>query len=434
MDISNIAVSVIVPVYNVASFLPRCLESVQRQTLKKLEIICVDDGSTDDSCKIIEHLQAMDSRIHLICQEHAGPGVARNLGIASAKGEYVSFLDSDDYYYETDALEKMYIAAKENKANVCSAYKMLKSWDNKVEDSSFIFPKPKHSTWIIFAESQNIFGFTNFLFRKNFLCDNDISFPERFYFEDPIFLLRVLSIAEKFLLIPSILYCCVAGYKSRNYTERSAIELLDGVYEGLVIANRKGYKKLFEILLDISHNSNVILNHITLDVVRKIFLVSDYVKKENTNDDVVVWNTFSNLAQQINYEQYVFPFHYFPRDAKIIIYGAGIVGQALYYQATKYGKGYVDIVGMVDRNAKFMEKGMFPVSDPSEISGMHGEYVLIACKTEGTATSIRNSLKKHGFFDKNILWDEDTYLKEAFYKKVLCSDFSENGGVKPLKI
>ena len=113
---ADIKVSVIIPVYNVEKYLRQNLESVQKQTLKDIEIICVDDGSTDSSCKIAEEFAAADSRFVVIKQQNGGAGAARNNELRHATGKYLSFLDSDDFF-EPDMLEKAYEKAEETKAD-----------------------------------------------------------------------------------------------------------------------------------------------------------------------------------------------------------------------------------------------------------------------------------------------------------------------------
>ena len=89
-------VSVIIPVYNVEKYLKQCLDSVVNQTLKDIEIICVNDGSTDNSLEILEEYAQKDNRIIIISQENQGQSVARNIALEKATGEYVGFVDSDD--------------------------------------------------------------------------------------------------------------------------------------------------------------------------------------------------------------------------------------------------------------------------------------------------------------------------------------------------
>lgn len=110
-------VSVIIPVWNTQDYLNQCLDSVQNQTLSKLDIICVDDGSSDGSVEIIRARSGGDSRVRLLSQEHQGPGAARNFGIDQARGEYLYFLDSDDWIVP-DALERLVHRARGDSADL----------------------------------------------------------------------------------------------------------------------------------------------------------------------------------------------------------------------------------------------------------------------------------------------------------------------------
>ena len=89
--------SIIIPVYNVEKYLPKCLDSIVNQTYKNIEIICINDGSTDNSLKILEEYAQKDERIKIINQENQGVSVARNVGIDNATGDYILFVDSDDW-------------------------------------------------------------------------------------------------------------------------------------------------------------------------------------------------------------------------------------------------------------------------------------------------------------------------------------------------
>ena len=95
--ITEVKVSVIIPLYNVENYLKQCLDSVVNQTLKEIEIICINDGSTDNSKQILEDYARKDDRIKIINRKNSGQGVARNVGIKYAKGEYIGFVDSDDW-------------------------------------------------------------------------------------------------------------------------------------------------------------------------------------------------------------------------------------------------------------------------------------------------------------------------------------------------
>ena len=108
------AVSVIIPVYNVEKYLPKCLDSLLGQTMANIEAVCVDDASTDRSGKILEQYAARDGRVKFFSSDgNAGPGRARNLGLEKATGEYVMFCDPDDWF-EPDAVETAYRRIAEN--------------------------------------------------------------------------------------------------------------------------------------------------------------------------------------------------------------------------------------------------------------------------------------------------------------------------------
>ncbi len=123
-DMKQCALSVIVPVYNVEEYLEQCLESVIGQTMTDMEIILVNDGSTDNSVEICQRFAEKDSRIKLLHQENQGLAAARQTGLDAAQGEYIGFVDSDDWL-EPEMYEKMYTAAKENDADIvfCNVYR-----------------------------------------------------------------------------------------------------------------------------------------------------------------------------------------------------------------------------------------------------------------------------------------------------------------------
>ncbi len=115
----DIKISVITPVYNKAVTLPQCLDSIIKQSITELEVICVDDGSTDNSGAILEEYVKKDGRISVISQNNRGAGAARNEALQRVRGRYVAFLDADDYFADYLALEKLYKSAVYNEALIC---------------------------------------------------------------------------------------------------------------------------------------------------------------------------------------------------------------------------------------------------------------------------------------------------------------------------
>ena len=112
-------ISIVIPVYNVEKYIAECLESCVNQTLREIEIIAIDDGSTDKSLNILKQYSKRYEKLRIIEQDNMGVGVARNNGILASKGEFIAFMDPDDFYYSLEVLEKLYLKAKESGVGIC---------------------------------------------------------------------------------------------------------------------------------------------------------------------------------------------------------------------------------------------------------------------------------------------------------------------------
>lgn len=205
MTESDIKVSVIIPVYNVEKYLKQNLKSITQQTLKEIEIICVDDGSTDSSYKIIEEFAANDSRVIPVKQANGGAGAARNNGLRRARGKYLSFLDSDDFF-EPNMLEEAYKKAEETKADF-----VVFNSDQYYEDSN----EYKSVPWVVrYAElppyqpfgrramTDNIFKvFVGWawdkLYNRKWVLENDLWFQEQRTSNDMLFVFSSIAIAKR---------------------------------------------------------------------------------------------------------------------------------------------------------------------------------------------------------------------------------------------
>lgn len=179
-------VSVIVPVYNVEAYLPRCIASIQEQTESDIEIILVDDGSPDACGEICEEFAEKDCRIRVIHQENSGQGVARNTGLSVANGEYILFVDSDDWI-EPDLIEIAYSSAKEFHAEMLLFdFQAVDAQDNVVYRSAQKVP----SNTLLCAKTDKSFLLTdpspwNKLLKRSWLLEKQFSFP-KMYYEDLI--------------------------------------------------------------------------------------------------------------------------------------------------------------------------------------------------------------------------------------------------------
>lgn len=202
----HISVSVVMPIYNAADYLRPALDSVISQTLRDVEIICVDDGSTDHSLAILKEYQKRDPRIRIVTETNAGPAKARNNGLRRARGEYLSFLDADDFF-EPTMLEALYRTAKEKDLDIAVCEYDL--FENRTARFKRSIPS-EHADLlaggrvtsksdcpdIIFQATEGYVW--NKLFRRDFVTEKELSFLESAQiFEDVYFTVTALSLAER---------------------------------------------------------------------------------------------------------------------------------------------------------------------------------------------------------------------------------------------
>ena len=236
-------VSVIVPVYNSSVYLRDCLDSIASQTLTDFEVICVDDCSSDDSRVICREYAQRDDRFRLFAlEQNSGAAAARNLGIAQACGEYVAFMDADDWYPTDDSLDVLYRAAMEQDADLCAG--CIDRYDEAQGGVVPVGPEESHlacfdfekAGWVVYADWQYDYGFTRFLYRRAFLQEQGIAFPLLRRHEDPVFLVRCLVAAGSFYAVPHVVYRIRMGYKRMQFSEQQVDDALEGISQVLAIS------------------------------------------------------------------------------------------------------------------------------------------------------------------------------------------------------
>lgn len=209
----NPQLSIIVPVYNVERYLRKCLESLLNQTFSDFEVICVNDGSTDGSLKILEEFEEKDYRIKVISQQNAGLGATRNVGIRESKGKYLGFIDSDDFADAT-LFEKAVKSAEENNSDVVifNAYLYFTDscYKTVFRDTEFYSRLEKEGYFSAVEHTKiiNSIGVWDKLYRRDFIINNDIFNPEKRIYEDVVFTIKTLSMAKRISVIaePLIYY------------------------------------------------------------------------------------------------------------------------------------------------------------------------------------------------------------------------------------
>lgn len=187
MEKNNIDISLIIPVYNVEKYLRRALISVENQTFKNFEVIIVNDGSTDNSMKIIEEFVNKNKNFFVISQENKGLGEARNIGLRHSRGQYIAFLDSDDFL-EPNYLEKLYLTAIKTCSDIvcCNFYFYYESTKLRIwcplNSIPGVYSSDKAMKKITSCIGTFHFAW-NKLYRKSLFTDHKIEF-KKMYFED----------------------------------------------------------------------------------------------------------------------------------------------------------------------------------------------------------------------------------------------------------
>ena len=232
-------ISVIIPIFNGEKHISHCIRKLQEQTLADIEIICVDDGSVDLTASIIQELQAKDNRIKYLYQENSGAGVARNLGIENATGEYIGFVDSDDEYADETVLEILYNTAIEQNTLICGGSWQFDDIENS-HDNKRVFSEDR---WYDYNDYQFDFGFTRFIYRKSIFCNSKIRFPELRAFEDPVFMLRAFNEVQRFYAISKTVYHYTSSHH-KDLSVENTIHYLKGLSINLSFSCEKKYEKL----------------------------------------------------------------------------------------------------------------------------------------------------------------------------------------------
>lgn len=220
---SSPTVSIIVPVYNVKEYIPRCLDSLIYQTLQDIEIIAIDDGSTDGSSSILDSYSQKDDRVKVIHVENGGVSKARNIGLDNAKGEFIGFVDSDDFV-DCQMYENLLKVALETKADFVQC-----KFDVVDDNSSIDATKPKKEVTVIDNQSEIIKLFFddiisssvfNKLYKRSIL--SQIEFPTDWVFaEDFSFNVRSVFKSQRIALINDVFYHYYVREKSASREEIS---------------------------------------------------------------------------------------------------------------------------------------------------------------------------------------------------------------------
>ena len=241
-------ISVIIPVYNVEKYIKRCLESVINQTYKDIEIIIIDDGSTDNSGIICEEYSKRDKRIKVVHTENAGAARARNIGLDMAKGEYISFIDSDDWIM-LNFLSTLLYLCKDNDADIAKCETIdVKDENFKINNNNTEIKiyNSKEIMNSIYSQPKlfNVAVMNKLYKRKIF---ENLRFKEGIINEDEDILCKVIYNAETIVITNQVLYCY---FLSENSVTRSKfrvknLDILDIFKDRMEFLKNNGYIEIY---------------------------------------------------------------------------------------------------------------------------------------------------------------------------------------------
>ncbi|MBQ6993489.1 MAG: glycosyltransferase [Lachnospiraceae bacterium] len=335
-------ISVIVPIYNVEKYLSQCLDSLLSQTLRDIEIICVNDGSTDNSVAILEEYARKDSRVHIISKENTGYGHSMNVGMSSATGEYIGIVESDDFV-DKDMFLTLYEKAKESNADIVKSdfYDFCNGkikQRNNLENVSEVVSKSEMPDQRLFDITPSIWSA---IYKRSFLSRNNIRFHESSgaSYQDVSFAFLCTAYAEKIVLLQE------AYLFYRNDNMDSSVKNLSKIYcicdefaflEEKIKSDKGISPELINIMVHSKHLRYMWNFHRLLDIDKKDFMrrmSKEFMEHAQSGElqktywTETEWKEIHQIIESP--EQYVVEH----RDVKTELYTQPVINQQIYVEA-----------------------------------------------------------------------------------------------------
>lgn len=429
----NPYVSVIVPVYNGEKYLSETVKSIINQTLKNIEIIFVNDGSTDSSLEILNAFQKNDSRIKIITQPNTNAGKARNTGLDIAIGEYLSILDADDLF-AGKMLEDMYEEAKKHDADIVVCDCVTFDTETKLPIDFWLSLKTKNmNVDDVFSANdypEDIFEFScnvcwNKLFKHSFIKAQAIRCHEIKMHNDTFFSMAALASAEKIKIINKRLVYYRRGQNTqmsslRKYARQKSYLLLTFEYLGTYLKKMGcpeqvrlsfasfALKCLYNELISFSFEHYEYHCHTIIDFwkneLRQAALKNMpnhiYINLHEMKNPAFIREYFKAPYKAMPYE-YIIP-EEFNKHPKVVLYGNGEAGLDYFLQLTLDFKA--ESIHWVDSQSEKLSLLGYPIKAPECVPDLDFDIILISVLRPGTAAEIREFLTNIGVSPAKIHW------------------------------
>lgn len=234
-------ISVIVSAYNSEKYVKETIDSILSQSLKDIEVVCVYRQSSDKTAEILKDYAKNDGRLKLYKQtETKGCGPAKNQGIKETKGEYITFMDADDFYPSTDCLEQLFNAAKKNDVKICGGLRLLKEMDGSITKHPLhrnLLKNYPNGRLLQYEDYQLDYHFHSYIYDREMVINGNFSFGTWLTYDDCHFFAPVMYFAKDFFVIPVDVYCyrCHPAY---DWNYEQTLNSLIGFVDMLQFSNK----------------------------------------------------------------------------------------------------------------------------------------------------------------------------------------------------
>lgn len=388
-------VSIVIPVFNTAEYLPECIDSIRRQTLKDIEIICVDDGSTDDCLDILEAYAAEDERIRVIHKDNGGPASARKAGIRAAGGQYIGFVDSDDWI-EENMYELLYQKAVEHQSDMVTCGFFLEGNYTTMHmdtvppglyDGEDMKELREKAIYNLEEKSSGLKASLCYkLFRKELICEAQYKVPDEITMAD-----------DKMCLLTALLEC------------NSVYVCHKALYHYRIRANSIVHSGSAEYLLKV---------YVVYKYLQELFEHSCFTKNMRWQAEIYITELlYKGINTLLGFENrnllWIDPYWLdsLPENSRVILYGAGELGRK--YHKQLQSRKDLHYITCIDFSYEQLNSEELVVESPDVVNSDTYDYIVITIKNPQKAGDVREELIKRGIADDKILWFDQT---EFFWK------------------
>lgn len=392
---NTVKISIIMPVYNTAQYLPACIDSIRRQSLKEIEIICVDDGSTDECLDILESYAAKDERIRVMQKDNGGPASARKAGLRVASGQYIGFVDSDDWI-EENMYELLYQKAGEYQADMVTCGFCLEGnyttmhMDTVAQGLYAGEDMQKLRDKAIYNLAEKSSGLKASLcyklFKRELICDAQYMVPDEITMAD-----------DKMCLLTALLEC------------NSVYVFHKALYHYRIRANSIVHSGSAEYLLKV---------YAVYKYMQGLFGHKRFTKEMRWQSEIYITELlYKGINTLLGFENknllWIDPYwlDQIPEHSRIVLYGAGELGRK--YLKQLQSRKDLRYVTCIDAAYEKLSCENFVVESPDAVNDNTYDYIVITIKNPQKAKGVREELIKSGVADNKVLWFDQA---EFFWK------------------